>query len=99
MSALDLLNVTPQCSTYTMFVMFTDELFLGFETVCSTHEGLWYLQEELGYCARMLHNKYLCSRHFSEGDFTTAEKVHLNREAVPCGSDSNAQSLPQPREP
>jgi hypothetical protein len=34
----------------------------------------------------MLHNKYLYSRHFSESDFTTAEMVHLNRVAVPCGS-------------
>jgi hypothetical protein len=47
-------------------------------------------------CARKLHYKYLCSRHFSEGDFTTAEKVRLNRVAVPCASDSAAQSLPQP---
>jgi hypothetical protein len=36
--------------------------------------------------ARMLHNKYLCTRHFSENYFTTAERVHLNRVAVPCGS-------------
>ncbi|XP_023721687.1 uncharacterized protein LOC111872233 [Cryptotermes secundus] len=49
--------------------------------------------------ARMLHNKYLCSRHFLESDFTTAERVHLNSEAVPCGSDSAAQSLRQPPEP
>jgi hypothetical protein len=28
--------------------MFTDELFLGFETICS---GLWYGQEELEYPA------------------------------------------------
>jgi hypothetical protein len=46
--------------------------------------------------ARMLHNKYLCSRHFLDSDFTTAERVHLNRVAVPCASDSSAQSLPQP---
>jgi hypothetical protein len=32
-----------------MFVMFTDELFLGFEKICSTVTGLWYGQEELGY--------------------------------------------------
>jgi hypothetical protein len=36
--------------------------------------------------ARILNNKYLFSRHFSESDFTTAERVHLNRVAVPCGS-------------
>jgi hypothetical protein len=48
-------------------------------------------QEKLGYLALfdsagMLRNKYLCSRHFSESDFTTAERVHLNRAEVPCGS-------------
>jgi hypothetical protein len=47
MSALNVLNVTPQCSTCTMFVMFTDKLFLGFETICSNFTGLWYGQEEL----------------------------------------------------
>jgi hypothetical protein len=45
--------------------------------------------------ARMLHNKYLCSRYFSESDFTTAERVHLKRVAVPCGLDSASQSPPQ----
>jgi hypothetical protein len=44
-------NITPQGSTCTMFIMFTDELFLGFETICSTVTGLWYGQEELGYPA------------------------------------------------
>jgi hypothetical protein len=33
MCALNLFNVTPQCSMHTMFVMCTDELFLGFETI------------------------------------------------------------------
>ncbi|XP_023719162.1 uncharacterized protein LOC111870825 [Cryptotermes secundus] len=46
--------------------------------------------------ARMLYDKVLCSKHFSESDFTTAERVHLNRCAVPYGTDSAAQSLPQP---
>jgi hypothetical protein len=27
----------------------------------------------------MLHNKYLCSIHFLESDFTTAERIHLNK--------------------
>jgi hypothetical protein len=44
----------------------------------------------------MLHNKYFCSRHFLESDFTAAERVHLNRVAVPCGSVSASQSVPQP---
>jgi hypothetical protein len=44
----------------------------------------------------MLHRKFLCSSHFLESDFTTTERVHLNRLAVPCGSDSALQSLPQP---
>jgi hypothetical protein len=45
--------------------------------------------------ARMLRNKYLCNRHFSESDITTAERVHLNRVAVPCGLDSASHSPPQ----
>jgi hypothetical protein len=47
----------------------------------------------------MLRHKLLCSRHFSESDFTIAERVRLNRVAVPCGSACAAQSLPQPPEP
>jgi hypothetical protein len=46
--------------------------------------------------ARMLHCKFLCSSHFLESDFTTNERVRLNRFAVPCGSYSAVQSLPQP---
>ncbi|XP_033606071.1 uncharacterized protein LOC117282054 [Cryptotermes secundus] len=46
--------------------------------------------------ATMLYHKVLCSKHFSESDFTTAERVHLNRFAVPYGTDSAAQSPPQP---
>jgi hypothetical protein len=49
--------------------------------------------------ARMLHSKYFFSRHFIESDFTTAERVCLNRVTVPCGSDSAAKSLPQPPDP
>jgi hypothetical protein len=49
MSALNVLNVTPQCSTSTMFVILIDKLFQGFETVCNTLAGLWYGQEELRY--------------------------------------------------
>jgi hypothetical protein len=45
--------------------------------------------------AGILCNKYLCSRHFSENDFTTAERVCLNRVAVPCGLDSDSRSPPQ----
>jgi hypothetical protein len=45
--------------------------------------------------ARMLCNKYLCSRHFSESDFTTNERKHLNTVVVPCGLDSASQSHPQ----
>jgi hypothetical protein len=48
--------------------------------------------------ARMLHHKFLCSSHFLESDFTTTERVHLNRFAVPCDSDSAVQSLPQPHD-
>jgi hypothetical protein len=31
MSPLNVLNITPQCSICTMFVIFTDELFLGWQ--------------------------------------------------------------------
>jgi hypothetical protein len=43
----------------------------------------------------MLHTKYLCSRHLLESDFTTAERVRLNKVTFPFGSDSASQSLPQ----
>ncbi|XP_033608842.1 uncharacterized protein LOC117282608 isoform X2 [Cryptotermes secundus] len=36
--------------------------------------------------ARMLHNKVLCNKHFSESDFTTAERARLNR----CAATLNA---------
>jgi hypothetical protein len=40
MSAINLFNIIPKFSTYTMFVIFTDEeLFVGFETICSTLTG------------------------------------------------------------
>jgi hypothetical protein len=47
----------------------------------------------------MLCCKYLCSKHFCESDFTTAEKIHLNRVAVPCVSDSTSHSVPEPSVP
>jgi hypothetical protein len=31
--------------------------------------------------------KYLCNKHFLETDFTAAERIHLNRVAVPYVSD------------
>jgi hypothetical protein len=40
MSAFNLFNITQKFSTYTMFVMFTDELFRSFETIYSTFRGL-----------------------------------------------------------
>jgi hypothetical protein len=41
-----------------MFVIvFTDEVFLGFETIHSTLTGLWYGQEELGYPALLILQK------------------------------------------
>jgi hypothetical protein len=54
MSALNELNVTPQCSTCAVFVIFTDELFLSCETICSTLTGLWDGEEELGYHALLI---------------------------------------------
>jgi hypothetical protein len=53
-SALNVLNATPKYSTYTMFVMFTDELFLGFEAKCNTLTGLCNGQEEVGYSALLI---------------------------------------------
>jgi hypothetical protein len=49
MSALPFFDITHKFSTLTMLVMFTDELFVGFETICSTLTGLWYMQEDLIY--------------------------------------------------
>jgi hypothetical protein len=37
-----------------MFVMFSDELFEGFQAISSTLIGLWYGQEELGYPALLI---------------------------------------------
>jgi hypothetical protein len=37
-----------------MFVMFTDELFLGFEAICSNFTGLCYGLEQLGYPALLI---------------------------------------------
>jgi hypothetical protein len=53
MSALNLFNVIPQCSTCTMVIKFSDELFPGFKIICSL-TGLWYGQEELGYPALLI---------------------------------------------
>jgi hypothetical protein len=87
-----------------MYLKITDELFLGFETICSSPTGLWYGQEELGYPALFIlqecyTKKYLCSRYFSVNDFTTVERIHLNRLVAPCGSDSAAQSFQEPPDP
>jgi hypothetical protein len=54
MSALNVLKVTPQCRTRTMFVMFSDELFQGFEIICNTLPWLWYGQEDLVYPALLI---------------------------------------------
>jgi hypothetical protein len=41
----------------------------------------------------MLHQKHWCSKRFLESDFMTAEKIHLNRVAVTCVSDSTSHSI------
>jgi hypothetical protein len=100
MSASNVLNVIPKRSTCTMFVMFTDELFQGFEIICNTlyravlSVGIFGISCTID-SAIIPHYKYLSSRHFLERDFTTAEMVLLNRVVVPCGSDSATHSLPQ----
>jgi hypothetical protein len=100
-SALNVFNKTPKLSMCTMFVMFTDELFLGSgDNMFYSYRALIWAGEVEISCttdsARMLHNKHLCSRHFSESNFTTAGRVHLKRVAVPHGSNPAPQSLPQP---
>jgi hypothetical protein len=95
MTALNLFNVIPQCSTCTMSAIFTDELFVGFEILCSTYRALVCVGRVWMSCAidsvSMLCSKYWCMRHFLESDFTTVESVHLNRLAIPCGPDSSVQ--------
>jgi hypothetical protein len=49
--------------------------------------------------AKMLLHKHLCSKCFLETDFITAERMHLNRVAVPCVSDLASHSAPQPSIP
>ncbi|XP_021923786.1 uncharacterized protein LOC110831743 isoform X2 [Zootermopsis nevadensis] len=50
---------------------------------------------------RTLHKRFICSRHFSENDFTTAERKQLNRIAVPSSISfiSVPHSAPEPIEP
>jgi hypothetical protein len=45
--------------------------------------------------ASLLYNKYLCSEHFLESDYTATERTYLNHLAVPCGPDSALQSVLQ----
>jgi hypothetical protein len=76
-----------------MFVIFSEELFLGFETMCNTLSRalVWGGRSGISCTidsAIMLHYKYLCSRHFSENDFTTAPHC---RESY--GSDLAAQVM------
>jgi hypothetical protein len=103
MLALNLFNGTPKFITCTMFLMFTDELSLGFETIYSSLTGLWYGQEKSSYPLLLILLQFFtinfCSRHFLESDFPTVEWVHLNRVAVPGGSDSASHPLPQPHTP
>jgi hypothetical protein len=37
-----------------MFVIFTDELFLGFETICCNFTVPYFGQEQLGYPAQLI---------------------------------------------
>jgi hypothetical protein len=63
-----------------MFVMFTDELFQGFETIYNTFTGLWYGQEKLGYPALLILLECctinFCAADFSQGSLrTVAEEI------------------------
>jgi hypothetical protein len=44
---------------------------------------------------KMMLHKHLCSKQFLETDFTTAERIQLNRVAVPSVSDLTSHSAPQ----
>jgi hypothetical protein len=39
MSAFNFFDITSKFSTFTMLVMFTDELLVGFEVICSIFTG------------------------------------------------------------
>jgi hypothetical protein len=54
MPALTFLDIIPKFSTFIMFVMFTDELFLAFEVICSTFTRLCYVQEAVEYPALLI---------------------------------------------
>jgi hypothetical protein len=51
MSAVTSLDITTKFNTFTIFAMFTYELFLTVEVICSTFAGLWYGEENSGYPA------------------------------------------------
>jgi hypothetical protein len=89
MPAFNLFHINSKFTTSIMFVMFTDVLFLGFENMFYPYWVLVWIGKVGTSCTinstRMLQNKYFHSRHFLESDFTAAERVHLNRVAVPCG--------------
>jgi hypothetical protein len=61
--------VTLKFSTFIIFVMFTDELFAGFEIMCYTLTGLGYGQEELGYLAPLI-LKDFCAVNICAADFS-----------------------------
>lgn len=69
MFALTFVDITQKFSTLTMFVMITDKLFVGFETISLTLTRLCYMQEDLRYptllilleCCAMI----ICAAHIS----------------------------------
>jgi hypothetical protein len=54
MSGFNFFDIIPKFSTPTMFVIFTAELFVGFEIICSTLRRFCYGQEELEYPALLI---------------------------------------------
>jgi hypothetical protein len=52
-----------------MFIIFTDETFKCFETLCNTLTGLWYGQEGFGYPALFILLEY-CTINFCAVDFS-----------------------------
>jgi hypothetical protein len=80
-----------------MFI--NEELFLGCNIICLFFSAMAWAgkvgRTNSAHSPSLLCNKYLCSNHFLESDYRTAEMIHLNHLAVPCGTNSALQSVPQ----
>jgi hypothetical protein len=86
-----------------MFVMFTDDLFEGFETVSNTLTVLWYGQEELGYLALLIRLECctinICAANISQKVISLQLKGYALRDLQFHVAQILLQSLPQPPDP